>query len=692
MSRSKRRHRHAKPVQQTQSPACSSSPSPVTEPVRRHDRHKIKKRHKAKKRLPPSSQAFKKHGLNPESPKAGPSDPSITDHERAKPRSFGSSQVNAQEPGSSHKHPRKSLQRTPPCQVRTVCESEFEFEYKNPTQAKALLKSRLALRSPPSSPQKVVGLKNPTLVPDYAYGNKTGEVPSSDPDSESGRGSDPVSPSPSPPPSLQKIVDLKYATLLSDLDCQHNACRALLSNSPSNSHSVTATGSGMESALPSPALPERVVGHERTTPMSHFGHWQQTCEVSISDTDNESETASEARQSSEPELSSPIPSPCKNCKMTARKRKISDNHQGSQHKPVVPYPAPSSLECLPGFESEPTLPVERAWSTLLSLDGSTHPEPTVQNFRREHWRKACETKEPPSPSSSRLVSMIGSESPSKYVSETEYEPRRSESESRYPSPTQSTITPVSSPPVPPTLSRVRSRVLSSFPSPQRWLPRLERPDQETSLIPTVWASRLRHRCDIRRPEVPFKIAGKRFPRLFAKMPPGGHENIEFRFPDTSDDDPDFDDPNSKILEAKRRRLGLTEREESPSEARVSTNSETESEPESESEPEPFIDLGELLDLARSSNPEQLPVLERPSDLESENPHTPTSIRNELPVRQTRQLNKRIDEAVVIDKEQNPKYWGGSWMKEDSAGKIIKARPGQCGADTKIPLDAKVFIY
>ena len=156
----RRRHCHEKPVQQTQSPACSSPSSPVKEKGQRRDnQHKVNKRHKAKRRLPSSSQVFKKHGLNSESPQAGSSDPPVTDHERTSSGSFDSSQVKVHEPGSLRKRSLSSMQRAPPRKVEIVYESDFEFEYKDEAQAKAQLQALLALRSPPSSPQRVVSLK-----------------------------------------------------------------------------------------------------------------------------------------------------------------------------------------------------------------------------------------------------------------------------------------------------------------------------------------------------------------------------------------------------------------------------------------------------------------------------------------------------------------------------------------------------
>ncbi|KAJ5420246.1 hypothetical protein N7465_002765 [Penicillium sp. CMV-2018d] len=749
MSKGKRRRRHAKPVQQTQSPACSSSPSsPVKEKGRRRDeQHKVNKRHKDKKRLPSSSQVFKKHGLNSESPQAGSSDPPVTGHERTRPGSFDSSQDKSQEAGSSRKRSLSSLQRAPPRKVEIVYESDFEFEYKDETQAKVQLQARLALRSPPSSPQRGVSLKNTTPVSDCEYenqprevssssdeesgskrrrdqtkpsqspssslqmvvslksptpasrhrsGNETNEVSSSDEDSECETGREPVSPSRSIPSSRQKAVNLTNATPVPSHDCRHTPRGASLSSSLSESQSVFTSESEGESALPSPAspaLPERVVDHN-TTSVSRPDYGQQSRESSTSDTDDESETASEAGPSSEPGLSLSSLSPCEKSRMITLERNRSNAHHPS-HRKVAPFPLPSSQEPLPEVESEPMLPPERDWSILSSLDRFTNSEPTMQNFRSEHRRKACEKKRRSFPTSSQLNSEIGLETPSKSVAETEWQPAESGTESRYPSPSQTTITPASSPPVPPAASRVRSRVLHPSPPPQHWLPRLERPEQESSLIPP-----LRYISDIKPPDVPLMIDGKKFPRVFAEIPPGGHENIEFIFPDNPDDDPDFydpdsDDPDSELPEAKRRRVELpansphpeqlAQREGPPSEAQEASNPEQSSVPESE--PEQFLDLESSLDLVTWSNPEPLPNLERPSapepvpeleissdperpsDPEIEGPHVP--IRNELPVWQIRQLNRQIDKAVEMDKEQNPQHWGGSWMKEYERGRQIK---------------------
>ncbi|KAJ5863195.1 hypothetical protein N7455_007263 [Penicillium solitum] len=764
----RRRHCHEKPVQQTQSPACSSPSSPVKEKGQRRDnQHKVNKRHKAKRRLPSSSQVFKKHGLNSESPQAGSSDPPVTDHERTSSGSFDSSQVKVQEPGSLRKRSLSSMQRAPPRKVEIVYESDFEFEYKDEAQAKAQLQALLALRSPPSSPQRVVSLKktksvsdreygnhpheasssssslsssdenseperrrdptsssqsplsslqmavspkSPTPVSDLRYGNEANEVSSSDEDFESERGRETVSRSRSLPSSLQRAVSLTNATPIPNHDRDHTPPGASSSHSLSEAQSVFTSESEGEPSLLSPAsptLPERMVGH-KTTPVSHPKYGQQTRESSTSDIDDESETASEAGPSSEPELSLSSPSPCEISKMTTLKRNRSNAHHASRRK-VVPFPLPSSPEPLPEVESEPILPSERDWSILSSLDRLTNSEPTIQNFRSEHWRKACGKKRRPFPTSSRLNSEIGLETPSKSIAETEWQPAESGTESRYQSPTQATITPASSPPVPQAVSRVRSRVLPPFLPPQRWLARLERPDQESSLIPTVWASRLRYRRDINPPDAPLMIDGKRYPRLFAEIPPGGHENIEFIFPDNSDDDPDFydpdsDDPDPELPEAKRRRVELstnsphpeelTQREGSPSEAQEASNPEQSS--VSESEPEKFLDLESLLDLATRSNPEPLAELEasdherssdreplpelkrstdpdRSSDPENETARPTAAIRDELPVWQIRQLNKQIDKAVEVDKEHNPQHWGGSWMKEYERGGHIKVQ-------------------
>jgi hypothetical protein len=177
----------------------------------------------------------------------------------------------------------------------------------------------------------------------------------------------------------------------------------------------------------------------------------------------------------------------------------------------------------------------------------------------------------------------------------------------------------------------------------------------------------------------------RYPHLSAEFPPDAHGNPEFEFWDNSDDDSDFELPEDiEPPEAKRRRLWSSE--DSPETELAERESSLESEELSElellesSEPEAHIDLEPLLlDIAGSSDPQPLPELERSSDTgrssnrESEHPHPPTSIRDELPVRQSRQLNKRIDEAIARDKEENPKFWGGSWMKEYERGVPIKER-------------------
>ncbi|KAJ5957664.1 hypothetical protein N7501_011943 [Penicillium viridicatum] len=419
-----RRHGRAKPVQQAQSPACSSSPSsPVKEKGRRRDeQHKVNKRHKNKKRLPSSSQVFKKHGLNSESPQAGSSDPPVTGHERTRSGSFDSSQVKAQEARASRKRSLSSLQRAPPHKAEIVYESDFEFEYKDETQAKVQLQALQALRSPPSSPQRGVSLKKTTPVSDCEYENQAREVSSlSDEDSESKRRRDQTSPSQSPSSSLQMV-------------------------------SVFTSESEGESALPSPAspaLPERV---------------------------------------------------------------------------------------------------------------------------------------------------------------------------------------------------------------------------ESSLIPP-----LRYRSDIKPPNVPLMIDGKKSPRVFAEIPPGGHEDIEFIFPENPDDDPNFYDPDSELPEAKRRRVEfpansphpeqLAQREGSPPEAQEVSNPEQSSVPESE--PSQFLDLESSLDLATWSNPEPLPNLERPSapesvpgleicsdpgrpsDPEMESPHAP--IRNELPIKE--QIEATYEQDMVKKKEE-----------------------------------------
>ncbi|KAJ6190280.1 hypothetical protein N7519_000301 [Penicillium mononematosum] len=662
MSRGKRRRRHSKAVQQTQSPA-PSLPTPVTEPGRQRKRKRY--HHKAKKRPPSSSQVYRKDGLNSESPQAVSSNHPPTDQERKNPRSVHNSQVKVQEQRSSPKRSTTPLQRAP--KAKRVYESDSEFEFKYINKAQAQLKPRVALRSPPSSPQKVVGLKKTTTVSGNERGSDVRET-SADADSESEREREPASPSPSLPSPQRALVE--NTTPVSNHDRQRTSRGTSLSNPTSESQPVFTPEPEREPSQSPGASLERVVGHEEATPASYPDYGHRTREPSASDIDNEPETASEAEPGHGPESSLSSSSPCNK---TALKRKRSNTHHASRRK-AAPLPAPSSLDCLPEVESEPTLP---------SMDSLTCSESALRNFRRDHWRKACEPKEPPLPSRSDLSKVIGPSSPSIFVPISEFQPPESEAESRYASPSPTQITLASSPPVPPTISRVRSRVRSRLPSPQRWLSRLGRPDQKSSLSKTVWTSRLRPTCEIYFTDEPLLIDSMRYPHLSAEFPPDAHGNPEFRFEDNSGDDSDFELPGDfEPPEAKRRRLWssgdspeteLTERESS-------LEPEESSEPEQSSEPEAQIDLEPLLlDIAGSSDPQPLPELERSSDTErssnpeSEHPRPPTSIRDQLPVRQSRQLNKRIDEAIVRDKEQNPKFWGRSWMKEYERGVPIKER-------------------
>ncbi|CAI7583978.1 unnamed protein product [Penicillium glandicola] len=634
MSKGRRRNRHAKQAKEPQRPACSSLPSPVTEPVRRQGGQQ-----KTKKRLPPSK-VFKKHGLNSESPQAGSSDPPLTDHKRNKPGSFDRSRVKVQEPVSPGEPSPTPVQRPPPpgWKILYELESEFEFEYKDKAQAKF----------------------QSQLISDHEETHKAREESSSDAEPESERGHQPVSPSQSPPSSSQRAMGPKNTTPVSDQDSQHNPRSAPSSNSMPESQSASISQSEQELSLPLPVSLERVVDHREITRASYPDYGQKARESSTSDTDTESETASEA------ELPSSSPSPCK---ITALKRNRSNAYHDSRRK-TIPSPLHPSPSHLPEVESEPILPLERPWFLLSSFLGSTDLEPRRRDFRSKHWRKACEERPLPSPSSSRLSYMIGPETPSKSVAETEFQSRESEFESRSmsPIPTTTTISPPSSPPEAPNISQVRSRVLlSPSPPPQRWLPRFERPGQKSSLRPTEWTSRLRVRCYIKAPKIPLMIDGKRFPRLFAELPPAGHENIEYMFPDNSDDDPDFEPP-----EAKRPRLisseleGLTDREE------LSERGESPQPELGSSNPEHELDLEPLLDLAILTNPEPLPGVERSSDPEGELSRTP-SMRDESPVRQSRQLNKRIEEEIARDKKENPTHWGGLWMKEYERGGQIKER-------------------
>ncbi|OQE11877.1 hypothetical protein PENFLA_c070G10126 [Penicillium flavigenum] len=668
MSRGKRRRRHSKAVQQTQSPA-PSLPTPVTEPGRQRKRKR--NHHKAKKRPPSSSQVYRKNGLDTESPQAGSSNHPPTDQERKPPRSVHYSQVKVQEQRSPPKRSTTPLQRAP--KAKRVYESDSEFEFKYINKAQAQLKPRVALRSPPSSPQKVVGLKKTTTPVSGNERRSDVRATSADADSESEREPEPPSPSPSLP-SPQRALALENTTLVSNHDRQRTSRGASLSNPISESQRVFTPETERESSRSSGAPPERAVAHE-ATPASYPDYGHRTRESPASDIDNEPETAFAAGPGHGPESSLSSSSPCNK---KALKRKRTNAHIASRRRAAA-LPAPSSLDCLPEAESEPTLP----W-----MDSPTCSESALRNFRCDHWRKACEPKEPPLPSRSDLSKVIGPSSPSIFVPISEFQPPESESESRYASPSPTQITPASSPPVPPTVSRVRSRARSRLPSPQRWLSRLGRPMQKSSLSETVWASRLRHKCKTKFTDEPLLIDSRRYRHLAAEFPPDAHGNPEFRFGDNSDDDSDFELPeDSEPPEAKRRRLGLsgdspetelTERESSP-EPEESSEPEQPSDPEQSSESEAHIDLEPYFDGIVSSEPQPMPELERssdperPSNPESEHPRPPTSIRDELPVRQSRQLNKRIDEAIVRDKEQNPKFWGGSWMKEYGRGVPIKER-------------------
>ncbi|KAJ5827522.1 hypothetical protein N7447_004285 [Penicillium robsamsonii] len=639
-SKSKHRNRNANQVKQTQSPPASSSPSSrVTKSGQtnnnknknsnsnnhRHNNNKSNKNRNNSNnnnnnaRKPQPSEVFKKHGLNSESPYAGPSNRPLANDKQAKPP-FKKPQVEVQEPAESKPPP---LQRAYTPKVKKpyeyVSESEFEFEYKNPTQARAPLQSQSSFWSPPLSPpttvgpqrttqvsehhgrknrespnldlgyemgcepaspsgpsrsllQMVVGLKDVTPDSDRENGEATDETALSDEESESEREHDPDSPG-SP---RQKIVNLERPLPLSGHDNQHKSRGTSLSNSIAQSQSVSISQSGLGLVLPSPASSERVRGRKQATPASHPDYGQKTRQLLTSDIDTDSEPPSEAGPDSGPEPSSPssLPSPSLlKCRLKALKRKRSNIHNSSRHK-AVPLPAPPSPESLHEDDTEPMLPTEPTWSTLSPLDRPTYPEPTIPNFRILHWRGACELKRQPSPSSSQLDLVIGPESPSKSIPASEFLPQDSEFEYRDPSPTLS-MTPASSPPVPPSVPQIVPRDITPSPPPQRWLLRLQWKGQKSSSRPTIWASRLRAKCYIKGGGAPLMVDGNKYPHLFAEFPPAAHNNPEWMFPDASDDDREFEpqeDGNLELPTAKRPRLGLsenlTEREESP-EARSS---------------------------------------------------------------------------------------------------------------------------
>ncbi|KAJ5494585.1 hypothetical protein N7463_010672 [Penicillium fimorum] len=756
-SKSKRRNRNANQVKQIQSPPASLSPSSrVTksgQPNNNRNKNSNSNNHRNNHRKNSSnnnsnkakklqhSEVFKKNGLNSESSQAGHSNCPLTNDKLPKP-SFKNPQVKVQEPAESTLPP---LQRAYTPKVKKayeyVSESEFEFEYKNPTQAHAPLQSQSSFRPLPLSPPTTVGPKwarqisehhgrknheSPTLglgfetgrepaslsgstrsfpqrvvdESDCEEGEATDETSSSDEESESERENDPVSP-------RQSVVGFEKPTPLSGHGSQHKSRRTLLSNSIAQSQSVSISQSGLGSVLPSPASSERAMSRKEATLASYPDYGQRTRQLLTSDIDTDSEPPSEAGPDSGPEPSSPSSSSSPSlfrCRLKALKRKRSNIHNSSRHK-AVPRPARSSPEGLREDDTEPMLPTEPTWSTLSPLDRPTSPEPTIQNFRTLHWRDACELKRPPSPSSSQLDLVIGPESPSKSIPASEFLPQDSEFEYRDPSPIPS-MTPVSSPPVPPAVPQVVPRDITPSP-PQRWLLRLQWKGQKSSLRQTIWASRLRAKCYIKGGGSPLMIDGNKYPHLFTEFPPAAHNNPEWLFPDASDDDREFESQdarfNLELPTAKRPRLGLsgnlTEREESlereelseagsldlgqlsesphrPERLQSSESeqpSELEESPEVGTLPESELDLAPLLDLVTSSGPDRMSELERSSGAKSEQPRTPTFIRDELSTGQVRQLNKQIEEAIKRDKNDHPRHWGGSWMKEYVRGGLIKER-------------------
>ncbi|OQE37878.1 hypothetical protein PENCOP_c009G07718 [Penicillium coprophilum] len=760
-SKSKRRNRNANPVKQTQSPPASSSPSSrVTKPGQAYNnssRSSSSNKHK-KKKWPPESSVFKKHGLNPESPQAGSSNLSIKKDKPTKP-SLNSSRAKVQEPGKSketplqHKRPHKVEKSHP------VPGFEFQFKYKDAAQAEArvqaLLQSQVSLGSPPSSPPKVERHKGkPAPGPESA--NTIHEDPSSNADSESEMGCEPLS-----PPEMREYLETAIA--VSYRDHRHEICETLTSESTSKPQLVSPSEPERNSSMPLPALPERLLGHRDVTPSSRSGyeqqtheestagserglsfpspaspvssqrftghrvhtpaslpaHEQQTQESSTWDIDNEPELSFEEESSSgrEPALSSPSPWP-----MTALKRKRPSTHHGSRCRP---FPIPSSPESLREFEPESMFPREFLRDLYSVLAKYTNSGQLAREIRRQPVRIARARKPfpfAPQLTTSQLNAEIGFETPSKAGSEHEsFRPTEAGSESDFESDSESLdsnigTTVPSSPCIPLASTPVISQVLPPSLPPKRWLSRLNNANEESSLMKTVWALRLRLNREINPPEAPLMIDGNKHPRLFAQFPPAARGNIEWMFPDDSDDsdfepaedDSDLglsdDDIEGGLPTTKRPRLELPEifsEQEDLLEQGVSLDlgsstaehcSETEQYsgpeqfPESEDLPEP----GELsqhqqssesepsLGPVTSSEPAAVPELERPtnqersSDPESE-PRTPPSIRDELPTGLVRQLNKRIDVAIAKDKKEHPTHWGGSWMKEYERGVAIKER-------------------
>ncbi|KXG45530.1 uncharacterized protein PGRI_032970 [Penicillium griseofulvum] len=531
------------------------------------------------------------------------------------------------------------------------------------------------------------------------------------------------------PESLERAVGRKEIMPSSRRDHRQQTRGTSESESITESRSVSRSQSRREISLPSPpslASPERVVDHEKVTPVSRTDYEQQAHE-SISYNDHDSELSSEvlANSGREQVLSSPS-------LFTTRVRKRSRPSAHGSRRKAVQIPVPSTPESRHDHEPVITIPlrifkivcgalVSLAEEGLSAQDMGIQPELLTQ-IRIQPHRKAREAE--PAAYPAGISSEIGEETPSKAGSvfelygssqadadsgsgsESESQSEsglESESESESLAPTTEEALP-SSPPLPLVPPRAVPRVPAPSLPPLRWLSRFDkpRPSRRSSLRPTVWASRLRAKCYIRCGEKFIMIDGNKFPWLFAEFPPAAHANPGWMFPDNPDD-PNFepleDDCDQELPKSKRRRLisGNSPGSEVSSEPDESIEPESEvpevggslepepSNPEEWSEPETSdpqeqserqklledghgLDLEPFLDDMRSPEPEPVPELEKPSDSarssdpESE-PRTPTPIQDDSLVRRSRQITKRIEDEIERDKEENPTHWRSSNIKQ-----------------------------
>ncbi|KAJ5436879.1 hypothetical protein N7445_007764 [Penicillium cf. griseofulvum] len=408
--------------------------------------------------------------------------------------------------------------------------------------------------------------------------------------------------------------------------------------SQSQSQLASPSESGRDSSLPSPASLERVVGREEATPASCPGHRQQSRGTSESESTSESQSVFSSESRREISLPSP-PSP----------ERIVD------HEEVTP-------------------------ASLTDYEQQTH-ESILWDIDNEY----------------ELSSEVGSglarepflSSPSPYTSALPKRSRPSAHDSR------------------------RKAVQAPVPSTPESLHEFE-PGPSTSLefVQDMCALFVRYAesglfTQGNRIQPFRKVRGARpaaWPRglsaeIGLETPSKAGSEIELFEPSQADVESESesqseaeDDSDDELPTAKRPRYGLSVDSPEPNEStepgssnpgHLSNSEQTpdlheSAEREQSSGDELGLDLEPDLDLIASSELELVPELESPSAVASSDPEgkqlrTPTSIRDELPTRLVRQLNKKIEEAVSRDKEENPSHWGGLWMKEYARGGEIKER-------------------